>query len=186
MDSGLAALDTKKSLNPASIYLSGFPYFYLVHTYSSHAMNSIQQTAQAFVTVCKALPKEVREEVKQVILLEEDGEATDVVNERVARYQKMNETMAPLRKALPDDHERSLRLAYCDSLIIATALQTGCILLYSEDMHHGQIISYPQVQQSLPLKAPALFRSQLPARPAAGFVFFYLPLLMTTRTGQDS
>jgi predicted nucleic acid-binding protein len=30
--------------------------------------------------------------------------------------------------------------AYYDSLIIATALQTGCTHLYSEDMHHGQTI----------------------------------------------
>ncbi|CAA9228177.1 MAG: Programmed cell death toxin MazF like [uncultured Cytophagales bacterium] len=28
--------------------------------------------------------------------------------------------------------------AYYDSLIVATALQTGCTHLYSEDMHHGQ------------------------------------------------
>jgi predicted nucleic acid-binding protein len=30
--------------------------------------------------------------------------------------------------------------AYYDSLIIATALQTGCTHLYPEDMHHGQIV----------------------------------------------
>ncbi len=30
--------------------------------------------------------------------------------------------------------------AYYDSLIVATALQTGCTHLYSEDMHHGQTI----------------------------------------------
>lgn len=30
--------------------------------------------------------------------------------------------------------------AYYDSLIVATALQTGCTHLYSEDMHHGQTV----------------------------------------------
>lgn len=68
-------------------------------------MNTVQQTAQAFVTVYKALPKEVREEVKREILLEEKGEATHVVNERIARYRKLEEAMAPLRKALPDDYK---------------------------------------------------------------------------------
>ncbi len=32
-------------------------------------MNTVQQTAQAFVTVYRALPEEVREEVKRVILM---------------------------------------------------------------------------------------------------------------------
>lgn len=27
-----------------------------------------------------------------------------------------------------------------DSLIVATALEAGCSTLYSEDMHHGQVI----------------------------------------------
>ncbi|MBD0256309.1 MAG: hypothetical protein ICV83_11370 [Cytophagales bacterium] len=65
-------------------------------------MNAVQQTAQAFVTVCWALPEEVREEVKQVILREE-REATDVVKDRIVRYGKLEETMAPLRKPLPSD-----------------------------------------------------------------------------------
>ena len=30
--------------------------------------------------------------------------------------------------------------SYYDSLIIATALESKCNILYSEDMHHGQII----------------------------------------------
>ena len=43
-------------------------------------------------------------------------------------------------------HERSLRIAQkyhyeiYDSLIIASALQAGCSSLYSEDLHHGQVI----------------------------------------------
>jgi len=30
--------------------------------------------------------------------------------------------------------------AYYDSLIIASALENDCTILYSEDLHHGQII----------------------------------------------
>ncbi len=66
-------------------------------------MNTVQQTAQAFLTVYKALPEEVREEVKREILLQEKGEPTNVVNDRIARYRKLEETMAGLRKALPAD-----------------------------------------------------------------------------------
>jgi len=32
------------------------------------------------------------------------------------------------------------RLQYYDSLILATALENGCVILYSEDMQHNQII----------------------------------------------
>ena len=30
------------------------------------------------------------------------------------------------------------RLSWYDSLIVAAALEAGCSILYSEDMHHGQ------------------------------------------------
>ncbi len=65
-------------------------------------MNSAQQTAQAFVTVYLALPEEVREEVKQVILREEERATTNVVKDRIAKYGKLEEAMVPLRKPLPD------------------------------------------------------------------------------------
>jgi hypothetical protein len=66
-------------------------------------MNTVQQTAQAFVTVYQALPEEVREQVKREILRQEKGEATNAVDDRIARYRTLEETMAPLRKALPAD-----------------------------------------------------------------------------------
>ncbi|MGZ8217416.1 PIN domain-containing protein [Methylomagnum sp.] len=34
-----------------------------------------------------------------------------------------------------------LALSYWDSLIVAAALETDCVTLYSEDMQHGQIIN---------------------------------------------
>jgi len=33
--------------------------------------------------------------------------------------------------------------SYWDSMIIASALSSGCSILYSEDMHHGQVIDKP-------------------------------------------
>jgi predicted nucleic acid-binding protein len=35
----------------------------------------------------------------------------------------------------------SYSLSYWDSLIVAAALDAGCVTLYSEDMQHGQFIS---------------------------------------------
>lgn len=32
------------------------------------------------------------------------------------------------------------RTSYCDSLILAAALEADCQILYSEDMQHGQVI----------------------------------------------
>jgi predicted nucleic acid-binding protein len=34
----------------------------------------------------------------------------------------------------------SLALSYWDSLIVAAALEAGCVTLYTEDMQHGQVI----------------------------------------------
>lgn len=43
-------------------------------------------------------------------------------------------------------HEMGMRLARCynfsvyDGLILASALEAGCAILYSEDMQHGQVV----------------------------------------------
>ena len=42
----------------------------------------------------------------------------------------------PLYRAALDIHER-WQLSYYDALIAASALQGGCDLLYTEDLHHG-------------------------------------------------
>lgn len=42
------------------------------------------------------------------------------------------------RKAI--EIRRRYRYSYWDSLIIASALESNCSILYSEDMHHGQVI----------------------------------------------
>ena len=64
--------------------------------------NTTQQTAHAFLTVYKALPEEVRQEVKQLILGDqENGSFTGADQDRLARYRQLEETTAPLRKDLP-------------------------------------------------------------------------------------
>jgi predicted nucleic acid-binding protein len=39
-------------------------------------------------------------------------------------------------RALAEDH----RLSFYDALIVASAIEAGCDILYSEDMQHGRII----------------------------------------------
>jgi len=47
-------------------------------------------------------------------------------------------SLSTIHKAL-DVHDR-YRFSWYDSLIIASALESGCKILYTEDMQHGQII----------------------------------------------
>jgi len=63
------------------------------------------------------------------------------------------EALAAIRTLCPsplpltvDTHEAALRIAkqygyrIYDALVVAAALEAGCDTLYSEDMHHGQVI----------------------------------------------
>ena len=61
----------------------------------------------------------------------------------------LRDTLEPLCKAFPAStalYEEALALhgrykySFYDSLIIAAALEAGCDLLYSEDLHHDQTI----------------------------------------------
>ncbi len=51
----------------------------------------------------------------------------------------VHSTIELYRKALRVQDEK--RFSYYDSLIIVAALEGGCRILYSEDLHHGQNIS---------------------------------------------
>ncbi|MES2731974.1 MAG: hypothetical protein V4714_09505 [Bacteroidota bacterium] len=62
-------------------------------------MNAVQQTAYAFLTVYKALPEEVRQEVKHLI-----EEMDKQPAERVSLFNQAEVLIAPLRKGLPSDY----------------------------------------------------------------------------------
>jgi predicted nucleic acid-binding protein len=49
-----------------------------------------------------------------------------------------NVTISTITKAL--EIKNKYRFSYYDSAIIAAALQKKCEVLYTEDMHHGQVI----------------------------------------------
>lgn len=61
----------------------------------------------------------------------------------VADIRELCPTVAPLTVEV---HDRALALAlrtgyhFWDALVVATALERGCVTLYSEDLHHGQKI----------------------------------------------
>ena len=48
------------------------------------------------------------------------------------------DTIETSKKAIEIKHR--YQYSYWDSLIIASALESNCSILYSEDMHHGQVI----------------------------------------------
>lgn len=56
------------------------------------------------------------------------------------------------------------RYRFCDSLIVAAAIESGASLLYTEDLQHERHIGHPN-HQSLPLKSASALR------PAAGWPF---------------
>jgi predicted nucleic acid-binding protein len=54
-----------------------------------------------------------------------------------------------LYTAMENDNEKSIHqryaLSFWDSLIVSSALETECSILYSEDMQHGLQIQYLQI-----------------------------------------
>ncbi len=62
--------------------------------------------------------------------------------EFLARVQ----TLSEVRDITPETHRLGLdiaqrhKLRFYDGLIIASALEAGCDILYSEDMHHGLVV----------------------------------------------
>jgi predicted nucleic acid-binding protein len=66
----------------------------------------------------------------------------------------LNNILIPLWKVMPTQglYQRGLKIqaryqySFYDSLIIAAALESGCKILYSEDMQHGQHIEHVTIK----------------------------------------
>jgi len=68
--------------------------------------------------------------------------ATDtksILQNVVSSFPPISIVQATVEKAI--DISIKSKFTYWDSLIIASSLENGCVFLYSEDMHHGQIIN---------------------------------------------
>jgi len=62
----------------------------------------------------------------------------DCIEEMLLDVELHNLTLATIKKAW-DIHER-YQFSYYDCLILASALETGCSMIYSEDFSHGQVV----------------------------------------------
>jgi len=105
---------------------------------------------------------EVEKKIKVLPLLEDEpvSLSTQVVNEFVwVMNKKFNVSMDSLRQIVINlfalyhvgvindttitkaiDMSSKLKLPYWDSLIVASAVEADCDILYTEDLQHGQVI----------------------------------------------
>ena len=63
--------------------------------------------------------------------------------------RQLCEPAVPLTRETHEDAvsmARRYKLHFYDSLIIAAAVQAGCTVLYSEDLHHGQKIGNLRIE----------------------------------------
>ena len=66
-------------------------------------------------------------------------EAKSILQNVVSSFPPISIMQATAERAI--DISIKSKFTYWDSLIIASSLESGCVYLYSEDMHHGQIIN---------------------------------------------
>ncbi|MCF8386794.1 MAG: PIN domain-containing protein [Bacteroidales bacterium] len=96
----------------------------LIHTYFTQINISTQVLGELFSVITKqGNPSE--KSTKIVKACKEYFEVNDV-------------TVNTVDDAL--EIHKKYKYSYYDSLVIASALQAGCTILFSEDMHHGQLI----------------------------------------------
>ena len=79
--------------------------------------------------------------------------ASVAIRKKALNFDELKEVLSIIRAACPvkpldiETHELGLDIAerylysFYDSLIIAAALRSGCSILYSEDLHDGQLIA---------------------------------------------
>ncbi len=84
------------------------------------------QVVNEFVNTCLKKLQLHDEVVKQAVL------------ELISNFQVTNFTTNTQLKAI--DLKTRYKLQYYDSLIVATALENDCDILYSEDMQHGLVV----------------------------------------------
>jgi predicted nucleic acid-binding protein len=65
-------------------------------------------------------------------------EVKDVILELNSNFPIVNFTIETQLKAI--ELKRKYNLQFYDSMIVATALENGCSVLYSEDMQHTQVL----------------------------------------------
>ena len=123
---------------PAKVFLDSNILIYLYSEDESEKADLAQQCAQA---PDAWISTQVLNEVSNVLSRKQKQAYPDILNviqELQSNFQVTTVTTQTIEQALLLGER--YRYSYFDSLMLASALEQGCTLLYSEDMQHGQII----------------------------------------------
>ena len=97
--------------------------------------NKVRESSQKVIST-QVLNEFINVSYKKNIV--EDNEIPLFVDKYAQAFELSNIYLTTIKKAL--ETKERYHYSYWDSLIIATALESNCKTLYSEDMHHGQVI----------------------------------------------
>jgi predicted nucleic acid-binding protein len=125
---------------PAKILLDTNLWVYLYAKNPSEKYQAIHQiVANRFETI--VVSTQILGELFNVLTrknLVSSGDAKTIILEMATTFPILSIDVANVLLAL--DINSRFQYSYWDSLVIATALLADCQMLYSEDMHHQQVI----------------------------------------------
>lgn len=123
---------------PVKVFLDSNVLIYLYSEDESEKADLAQQCAQEPDTW---ISTQVLNEVSNVLRRKQKQTypaILKVIQELQGNFQVTTVTTQTIEQALLLGER--YRYSYFDSLMLASALEQGCTLLYSEDMQHGQVI----------------------------------------------
>jgi predicted nucleic acid-binding protein len=112
-----------------------------------HATDSIKEKSQRVVKLIDTyyddiiISTQVLGEVFNVLIkkgLKDKKQAKEIILNLSEHFEVIGVLEKTVRNAL--DISIRYNFSYWDSLIVATALESGCRMLFTEDMQHGQVI----------------------------------------------
>ena len=121
-----------------------------------HATDSIKEKNQRVVKLIDVyyddiiISTQVLGEVFNVLIkkgLKEKVQAKDIILNLSEHFEVVGVLVKTVMKAI--DISIRYRFSYWDSLIVASALESDCSILFTEDMQHGQVI-----ENTLTIKNP--------------------------------
>ena len=123
---------------PAKVFLDSNV---LIYVYSEDESEKAELALQCAQEPDAWISTQVLNEVSNVLRRKKKQAYTDILNvihELQSNFQVTTVTTQTIEQALLLGER--YRYSYFDSLMLASALEQGCTVLYSEDMQHGQII----------------------------------------------
>lgn len=123
---------------PAKVFLDSNVLIYL---YSEDEAEKAARALQCAQELDAWISTQVLNEVSNVLRRKQKLDYSailSVIHELQSNFQVSTVTIQTIEQALLLGER--YRYSYFDSLMLASALEQGCTVLYSEDMQHGQII----------------------------------------------